>query len=196
MRALQTDRRHRHGDRRWRAVAAADRWPRDRQRRPEQRDVPRQRRHRPRRRVATPQPTRVTGLPGRAPGAARPASDRRHALQQLQRDFPNTVLFPLKQPEITDLERVGYLPASSPGWWRAGAGHRHPRLGHLGPPTPSGPSPSSRHSALRAARSPRRWRGKPPASPWCLPGRGRRVDLSVPTNASPELHTRAPRPRR
>jgi hypothetical protein len=39
-----------------------------------------------------------------------PASDRRHAVQQLQRDFPNTVVFPLKQPDLTNLERVGYLP--------------------------------------------------------------------------------------
>jgi predicted lysophospholipase L1 biosynthesis ABC-type transport system permease subunit len=39
-----------------------------------------------------------------------PASDRRRAIAQLQRDFPNTVLFPLKPPDITNLERVGYLP--------------------------------------------------------------------------------------
>jgi predicted lysophospholipase L1 biosynthesis ABC-type transport system permease subunit len=39
-----------------------------------------------------------------------PASDRRHAVQQLQRDFPNTVVLPLKQPDLTNLERVGYLP--------------------------------------------------------------------------------------
>lgn len=39
-----------------------------------------------------------------------PASDRRRAVAQLQGDFPNTVLFPLKQPDLTDLERVGYLP--------------------------------------------------------------------------------------
>jgi hypothetical protein len=39
-----------------------------------------------------------------------PASDRRQAIQQLQRDFPGTVVFPLKQPDLTNLERVGYLP--------------------------------------------------------------------------------------
>jgi FtsX-like permease family len=39
-----------------------------------------------------------------------PASDRRRAIAQLQHDFPNTVLLPLKQPDITNLERVGYLP--------------------------------------------------------------------------------------
>jgi hypothetical protein len=39
-----------------------------------------------------------------------PASDRRRAIGQLQRDFPNTVLLPLKPPDITNLERVGYLP--------------------------------------------------------------------------------------
>jgi predicted lysophospholipase L1 biosynthesis ABC-type transport system permease subunit len=37
-------------------------------------------------------------------------SDRHRALQQLQRDFPNTVVFPLKQPDLTHVERVGYLP--------------------------------------------------------------------------------------
>jgi hypothetical protein len=54
---------------------------------------------------------------GRLPNPARPlevrldpASDRRRAIMQLQHDFPNTVLFPLKQPDITNLERVGYLP--------------------------------------------------------------------------------------
>src|SRR5512132_1187056 len=39
-----------------------------------------------------------------------PASDRRRAIAQLQRDFPNTVVFPLKQSDLTNLERVGYLP--------------------------------------------------------------------------------------
>jgi hypothetical protein len=39
-----------------------------------------------------------------------PASDRHRAIGQLQRDFPNTVLFPLKPPDITNLERVGHLP--------------------------------------------------------------------------------------
>jgi hypothetical protein len=39
-----------------------------------------------------------------------PASDRRHAIEGLKRDFPNTVVLPLKQPDITNLERVGYLP--------------------------------------------------------------------------------------
>jgi predicted lysophospholipase L1 biosynthesis ABC-type transport system permease subunit len=39
-----------------------------------------------------------------------PASDRRRAIERLQRDFPDTVLFPLKQPDLTNLERVGYLP--------------------------------------------------------------------------------------
>jgi ABC-type lipoprotein release transport system permease subunit len=39
-----------------------------------------------------------------------PTSDRHRALQQLQRDFPNTVVFPLKQPDLTHVERVGYLP--------------------------------------------------------------------------------------
>jgi ABC-type lipoprotein release transport system permease subunit len=39
-----------------------------------------------------------------------PGSDRQRAVQQLERDFPNTVVFPLKQPDLTDLERVGYLP--------------------------------------------------------------------------------------
>jgi hypothetical protein len=39
-----------------------------------------------------------------------PASDRRRAIARLQRDFPGTVSFPLKQPDLTDLERVGYLP--------------------------------------------------------------------------------------
>ena len=63
-----------------------------------------------------------------------PASDRRRALQQLQRDFPNTVVFPLKQPDLTHVERVGYLPraARRPGG-AAGARDRHPRAGHRGP---------------------------------------------------------------
>jgi ABC-type lipoprotein release transport system permease subunit len=39
-----------------------------------------------------------------------PTSDRRGAIAQLQRDFPNTVVFPLKQSDLTNLERVGYLP--------------------------------------------------------------------------------------
>jgi hypothetical protein len=39
-----------------------------------------------------------------------PASDRRRAIEGLKRDFPNTVVLPLKQPDITNLERVGYLP--------------------------------------------------------------------------------------
>jgi hypothetical protein len=39
-----------------------------------------------------------------------PASDRRAAISQLQREFPNTVVFPLKQPDLMNLERVGYLP--------------------------------------------------------------------------------------
>jgi FtsX-like permease family len=39
-----------------------------------------------------------------------PASDRRAAIGQLQREFPNTVVFPLKQPDLSNLERVGYLP--------------------------------------------------------------------------------------
>jgi hypothetical protein len=39
-----------------------------------------------------------------------PTSDRGRAIAQLQHDFPNAVLFPLKQPDITNLERVGYLP--------------------------------------------------------------------------------------
>jgi hypothetical protein len=39
-----------------------------------------------------------------------PASDRRRAIGQLQRDFPNAVLLPLKPPDLTNLERVGYLP--------------------------------------------------------------------------------------
>jgi hypothetical protein len=39
-----------------------------------------------------------------------PAGDRRRAIAQLQRDFPNAVLLPLKPPDITNLERVGYLP--------------------------------------------------------------------------------------
>jgi hypothetical protein len=39
-----------------------------------------------------------------------PTSDRRQAIEGLQRDFPNTVVLPLKQPDITNLERVGYLP--------------------------------------------------------------------------------------
>jgi FtsX-like permease family len=39
-----------------------------------------------------------------------PASDRRRAIAQLQHDFPNTVLLPLKPPDITNLERVSYLP--------------------------------------------------------------------------------------
>jgi FtsX-like permease family len=39
-----------------------------------------------------------------------PASDRRRAIERLQRDFPDTVVFPLKQSDLTDLERVGYLP--------------------------------------------------------------------------------------
>lgn len=38
-----------------------------------------------------------------------PASDRRAAVGQLQREFPNTVV-PLKQPDLMNLERVGYLP--------------------------------------------------------------------------------------
>jgi hypothetical protein len=39
-----------------------------------------------------------------------PASDRRAAIGRLQREFPNTVVFPLKQPDLSNLERVGYLP--------------------------------------------------------------------------------------
>jgi hypothetical protein len=39
-----------------------------------------------------------------------PASDRRRAIGQLQRDFPNTVLLPLKPPDMTNLERVVHLP--------------------------------------------------------------------------------------
>jgi FtsX-like permease family len=39
-----------------------------------------------------------------------PASDRRRAIARLQRDFPDTVVFPLKQPDLSNLERVGYLP--------------------------------------------------------------------------------------
>jgi predicted lysophospholipase L1 biosynthesis ABC-type transport system permease subunit len=39
-----------------------------------------------------------------------PASDGRAAIGQLQREFPNTVVFPLKQPDLMNLERVGYLP--------------------------------------------------------------------------------------
>ena len=39
-----------------------------------------------------------------------PAGDRRAAIERLQRDFPNTVLLPVAQPDLTDLERVGYLP--------------------------------------------------------------------------------------
>jgi hypothetical protein len=39
-----------------------------------------------------------------------PAGDRRAAVERLQRDFPNTVVLPVAQPDLTDLERVGYLP--------------------------------------------------------------------------------------
>jgi hypothetical protein len=39
-----------------------------------------------------------------------PASDRDRAIGQLQRDFPGTVVLPLAQPDLTNLERVGYLP--------------------------------------------------------------------------------------
>jgi hypothetical protein len=39
-----------------------------------------------------------------------PAGDRPAALERLQRDFPSTVVLPVKQPDVTDLERVGYLP--------------------------------------------------------------------------------------
>jgi FtsX-like permease family len=39
-----------------------------------------------------------------------PTTDRQRAIAQLERDFPNTVVFPLKQPDLTNLERVGYLP--------------------------------------------------------------------------------------
>src|SRR5512133_1281412 len=39
-----------------------------------------------------------------------PGSDRHQAIAQLQRDFPDTVIFPLQQPDLTNLERVGYLP--------------------------------------------------------------------------------------
>jgi hypothetical protein len=39
-----------------------------------------------------------------------PGSDRRQAIAQLQRDFPDTMVFPLQQPDLTNLERVGYLP--------------------------------------------------------------------------------------
>jgi hypothetical protein len=39
-----------------------------------------------------------------------PAAERYRVIEQLERDFPNTVLFPLTQPDFTDLERVGYLP--------------------------------------------------------------------------------------
>ena len=39
-----------------------------------------------------------------------PASDRDRAVDQLRRDFPDTVVLPLAQPDLTNLERVGYLP--------------------------------------------------------------------------------------
>jgi hypothetical protein len=39
-----------------------------------------------------------------------PAADRRAAIERLKRDFPSTVVLPVKQPDIADLERVGYLP--------------------------------------------------------------------------------------
>jgi hypothetical protein len=57
--------------------------------------------------------------PSRGPAAAAPgwffvrldpASDRDRAIDQLQRDFPDTVVLPLAQPDLTNLERVGYLP--------------------------------------------------------------------------------------
>jgi hypothetical protein len=57
--------------------------------------------------------------PSRGPAAAAPgwffvrldpASDRDRAVDQLQRDFPGTVVLPLAQPDLTNLERVGYLP--------------------------------------------------------------------------------------
>ena len=39
-----------------------------------------------------------------------PAADRDAAIGRLRRDFPNTVVLPVPQPDITDLRRVGYLP--------------------------------------------------------------------------------------
>jgi FtsX-like permease family len=39
-----------------------------------------------------------------------PAGDRPAALERLQHAFPATVVLPVKQPDVTDLERVGYLP--------------------------------------------------------------------------------------
>jgi hypothetical protein len=39
-----------------------------------------------------------------------PAGDRRGAIERLQRDFPGTVVLPVAQPDVTDLERVGHLP--------------------------------------------------------------------------------------
>jgi putative ABC transport system permease protein len=39
-----------------------------------------------------------------------PGSDRRRAIARLEHDFPNAVVFPLKQPDLTNLERVSYLP--------------------------------------------------------------------------------------
>jgi hypothetical protein len=57
--------------------------------------------------------------PSRGPAAAAPAwffvrldpaSDRDRAVDRLQRDFPGTVVLPLAQPDLTNLERVGYLP--------------------------------------------------------------------------------------
>jgi hypothetical protein len=39
-----------------------------------------------------------------------PAVDRGRAVDRLQREFPGTVVFPLPQPDLTNLERVGHLP--------------------------------------------------------------------------------------
>ena len=57
--------------------------------------------------------------PSRGPAAATPswyvvrldpAADRDRAVARLRRDFPATVVLPLPQPDLTNLERVGYLP--------------------------------------------------------------------------------------
>jgi hypothetical protein len=39
-----------------------------------------------------------------------PAADRARAVEQLRRDFPDTVVFPLLHRDLINLERVGYLP--------------------------------------------------------------------------------------
>jgi hypothetical protein len=62
-----------------------------------------------------------------------PASDRRQAIEQLQRDFPNTVVLPLKQPDSPTWSASATSRTPRRPGGAAGARHRDARAGHLGP---------------------------------------------------------------